>query len=180
MKKKNISIDNNHELLDLKPKHYSLKFLVNKLDNIDKMKSDRKLSNLANFNYKKSNEKSENVSFSEKDNHSLNHVEVLETNKTNSLVEKLSNEILRNKTKDSLNEPEEVEITEDDENMLRKNIQSVFPRLNYKEITKFIQNFFYQDFLINTSLIEGSETMFFYIIKQGKVGLYKGNELKKT
>lgn len=75
---------------------------------------------------------------------------------------------------------DDIEISEEDENMLRSSVSNLFPRLTTQEITMFIQNFFYQAFKKNTTVIHGPNTMFLFIIKSGRVGLFKGKDLKKV
>lgn len=74
----------------------------------------------------------------------------------------------------------EIEISEKDEFLLRNIVNNMFPKLTFNETNYFLQNFFYQKFEKDTVLIEGLDTVFFFVIKSGSVGLFKNSILKNT
>lgn len=117
---------------------------------------------------KDSNENHENYSFSNKDSMFIK----------NSIKTVIPyNDI--NKDNKDVEQDEGVELSENDFNLLKNKIKIIFPKLSNHDIILFIQNFYYQTFKKSTILLEGTENLFLYIIKSGKIGVMKGNSLKK-
>lgn len=114
---------------------------------------------------KESNENNENYSFSNKDSLLLKN--------------SIKTATPYNDINKGLGQDEAVELSENDFHLLKNKIKIIFPKLNNHDVIIFIQNFYYQEFKKSTILIEGTENLFLYIIKSGKIGVMKGNSLKK-
>lgn len=117
-----------------------------------------------------------------------------EKNKSTSLLKKEKSNIDKNQQskfgKDFRSDPNHtlsvssdqglIEVSEKDEEMIKENVKKLFPKLSSKEISSFVKQFYYQELEAGTTLVKRLESCFLFIVKSGKVGLIKNEDLIMT